>query len=151
VDCEPLVTIAPAQPPDPLQLVALLVLQLSVEAPPEGTVVGCAMSEITGGRLATVTVAVCVAEPPAPMHVKSKSVVTASEAEPCEPLVPNVPDQPPAAVQKLALVEFHVNVVELPIPTEEGTAVSVTVGGEAVTSTVIDRLEEPPGPLQLKL
>jgi hypothetical protein len=131
--------------------VALLVLQLSVEALPEATVVGCALSEITGGRLATVTVAVCVAEPPAPIQVKSKSVVAVSEGEPCEPLVPNVPDQPPAAVQKLALVEFHVKVVELPIPIEDGAAVSVTVGGGAVTSTVIDRLEEPPGPLQFRL
>lgn len=50
---------------------AFLTDQVSVEAAPESTVLGAALSVTTGGNPDTVTVADCVAEPPVPVQVSS--------------------------------------------------------------------------------
>jgi hypothetical protein len=69
----------------------------------------------------------------------------------CDPLVPKVPDQPPEAVQEVALVEVHVSVELLPDTTLVGLAVSVTVGAGVVTVTVADCEALPPIPVQVSV
>jgi len=56
VPCEPLIGIAPDQPPEAAQELALVVDQLKVELPPEATLAGFALNETVGGAV-TVTVA----------------------------------------------------------------------------------------------
>jgi hypothetical protein len=58
VDFVPLVASIPVQPPEAVQEVALVEFQVSVEAPPEATAVGLALSVAVGG---TSTVMVTVA------------------------------------------------------------------------------------------
>lgn len=70
VDCEPLTGWLPVQPPAAVQAVALLALQLKVELLPEVMVLGFAVMVTVGAALATVTVAVWLAEPPGPLHVR---------------------------------------------------------------------------------
>jgi hypothetical protein len=70
VDCEPLSPLAPLQPPDALQEVALVLDQVSVEEAPEFTVLGVALSVTVGAVLETVTVADCVALPPLPVQLR---------------------------------------------------------------------------------
>jgi hypothetical protein len=53
------------------------------------------------------------------------------------PLVGSVPDQPPEAVQLLALVEDQLSMDDPPLLTVEGLALRPTVGG-ADTLTVTD-------------
>jgi len=57
VDCVPLSPLEPLQPPDAVQAVALLLDQVSVEAVPDFTLLGLALSVTIGALLATVTVA----------------------------------------------------------------------------------------------
>jgi hypothetical protein len=57
VDCEPLRDLVPDQPPDAEHAVAFCVVQVSVEAEPELTVLGAALSVTIGGNAETVTVA----------------------------------------------------------------------------------------------
>ena len=54
----PEVGLAPDQPPEAIQLVALVDDQVSVEVPPEATVVGLALKETGGAGVAGVTVTV---------------------------------------------------------------------------------------------
>jgi hypothetical protein len=70
-DCEPLSALVPDQAPEAEQAVAFLVDHVNVEAVPESTVLGAALSTTTGGNPETVTVADCVAEPPVPVQVSS--------------------------------------------------------------------------------
>jgi hypothetical protein len=67
----------------------------------------------------------------------------------CEPLTALVPDQPPVAVQEVALVEDQVSVALLPLATVLGLALKLTVGAGAVTDTVADWLALPPVPVQV--
>ena len=53
----PLSPLEPLQPPDAVQAVALLLDQVSVEAAPDFTLLGLALSVTIGALLATVTVA----------------------------------------------------------------------------------------------
>ena len=71
VDIEPLVGSLPVHPFEAVQAVALVEDQLSVEALPFATVVGLADSCTVGEAAVTDTVAVCAAEPPAPVHVST--------------------------------------------------------------------------------
>ena len=57
VDWLPLVALAPLQPPDAVQLVALVELHVSVEDPPLLTVIGFAVNVTVGAGALTVTVA----------------------------------------------------------------------------------------------
>jgi hypothetical protein len=57
LDCEPLTALAPDQPPDAAQAVALVADQLNVALPPLATVLGLAVSVIVGAEEVTDTVA----------------------------------------------------------------------------------------------
>jgi hypothetical protein len=57
VDCEPLRDLVPDQEPDAEHAVAFCVVQVSVEAAPELTVLGAAFSVTIGANPETVTVA----------------------------------------------------------------------------------------------
>lgn len=56
VDCEPLSALSPLQPPDAVQAVALVLDQVNVEASPDFTLLGAALSVTTGALLETVMV-----------------------------------------------------------------------------------------------
>jgi len=65
------------------------------------------------------------------------------------PLVGSEPDQPPEAVHAVAPVELQVRFEVWPLATEEGLALSDTVGAFAVTVTVTDWDAEPPAPVHV--
>ena len=67
------------------------------------------------------------------------------------PLVVSLPDQPPEAVQAVALVEDQVNVELPPLATLVGLALIETLGGGADTVTVADWDAEPPAPAQVSV
>jgi hypothetical protein len=102
------------------------------------TVLGTALSVTTGGRAETVTVADCVAEPPAPVQVSWYSVVLASAPVDQVPLVATAPCQPPEAVQVVASAEFQLKLDVPPLTIVVGEADSVTVGAGDVTTTSAD-------------
>jgi len=149
VDSLPLVALVPLQPPEAVQLVALVELQMSVEAPPLLTLVGLAVS-VTVGADATVTVTVSLALPSRPVQVNPKLVVAANAPVSCVPLVGLLPLQPPEALQLDAFVELHAKAGVPPFSTVVGLAASVTVGGGA-TVTVTDPLVLPPLPVQVSV
>ena len=66
------------------------------------------------------------------------------------PLVSSLPDQPPLAVQLLALLEDQLSIADPPLMTVVGFALRLTVGG-AETLTVTDWLALPPGPVQVSV
>ena len=68
-----------------------------------------------------------------------------------EPLTGIVPDQAPEALQAVALVEDQLKVALLPLVSELGLALKVTVGAAALTDTVADCAAEPPGPVQVSV
>jgi hypothetical protein len=102
--------LVPDHAPEAEQAVALLVDQVSVEAAPDVTVLGLALSVIAGGNPETVTTADCVAEPPAPVQVSSYSVVLGSAPVDQVPLVAMAPFQPPEPVQAVAFLALQVTV-----------------------------------------
>ena len=134
MDCEPLIPFEPLQPPDAVQEVALVLDQVSVEEAPAFTLLGEALSVTIGALLETVTVADCVADPPAPWQVSSNSVVLVRVPVDVVPLVPTLPCQPPEAVQELAPAEVQVRVELLPLLTVVGVAVNVTDAAAGVTT-----------------
>ena len=68
------------------------------------------------------------------------------------PLVGSLPDQPPEAVQLLALLEDQLSIADPPLLTVVGLALRLTVGlTGAETLTVTDWLVLPPGPLQVSV
>ena len=151
VDWEPLVALAPLHPA--LAGVALAVqefafsaLQFNVELPPAAIVVGFALRVITGSGRVTTTDALALAVPPAPVQASVKVVLAARAPETSLPLVALVPVQPPLAVQVVAFVDDHVRLVDEPVVTEVGFAVSVTVGNTGAV-TVTDALADPEPPL----
>ena len=66
------------------------------------------------------------------------------------PEVALAPDQPPEAVQEVALVEDQVSVEDPPLATDAGFAASDTVGTGGDTVTVADALALPPEPEQVR-
>jgi hypothetical protein len=138
VDAEPLIALVPDQAPEAVQEVALLEDQLNVALPPLETLVGLALSETLGAAADTVTVADCVADPPAPVQVSMYLVVPVSAAVLFEPVIASDPLQPPEAVHAVALVEDQFNIDAAPLLTVLGFAVSVTAGAGLVTDTVAD-------------
>jgi hypothetical protein len=125
----PLVGLLPDHPPLAVQLLALLEDQLSVAVPPLLTVVGFAL-RLTVGFTGAVTLTVTdrLALPPAPLQVSVKAVVALSAPVLALPLVCSLPDQPPEAVQLVALVEDQLSVADPPLPTVVGLALRFTVG-----------------------
>ena len=71
VDCIPLSAVLPDHEPEAVQLVAFVVLQVSVELLPLVTEVGFAVRETVGGCGAAVTLTVTLfdALPPAPVQL----------------------------------------------------------------------------------
>jgi hypothetical protein len=59
------------------------------------------------------------------------------------------PLQPPEAVHEVALVELHVSVEAVPLVTELGVAVSVTVGRGATVTVAVATLLAPSEPVQV--
>ena len=80
----------------------------------------------------TVTIALCVAVPPAPVQARVYVPVVVRLASVCVPDVALVPVHPPLAVQEVVLVELHDNVAEPPEVTDVGDAERVMVGVGAV-------------------
>jgi hypothetical protein len=64
-----------------------------------------------------------------------------------------IPDQPPEAVQAVALALVQLRVEELPVVTVVGVALKVTVGtvGPEATVTVTDCAAVPPAPVQVSV
>jgi hypothetical protein len=70
----------------------------------------------------------------------------------CEPLIALLPDQPPEAVQDVALVDDHVSVDARPLATVLGLALKLTVAvGWALTVTAADCAALPPAPVQVSV
>lgn len=70
VDCEPLTGLAPDQPPEAEQDVALAAFQVSVELVPDAIVLGAALMVTIGAADLIETDADCVALPPLPVQVR---------------------------------------------------------------------------------
>ncbi len=68
-----------------------------------------------------------------------------------EPLTALLPDQPPEAVQAVALAEDHVRAELPPEAIVLGVAAIVTVGGSELTETVADCVALPPKPAQVSV
>jgi hypothetical protein len=149
-DCEPLSGLLPDQAPEAAQAVALADDHVSVEALPELTVLGAALSVTDGANAETVTVADCVAEPPAPVQVNSYSVVLESAPVELVPLVAIVPCQPPEAVQVAAFSALQLRLDVPPAATVAGVAPSLTVGAP-VTAISTDCVADPPAPSQVSV
>jgi hypothetical protein len=66
------------------------------------------------------------------------------------PFVGLLPDQPPDAVQLLALLEDQLSIEDPPLLTVVGLAPRLSVGG-AATLTVTDRAALPPEPVQVSV
>jgi hypothetical protein len=157
---EPETALLPFQPPEAVQLVALVAVQLSVVPPPLGTVEGVAPSVTEGSGGAdggtTVTLTDCVAVPPAPVHVRANAEFAVSGPVEALPEVALLPLQLPEAEQAVALVDDQVNVEAPPESTVDGTAASDTEGpcgadGGAVTFAVTVWPAVPPEPLQVSV
>ncbi len=89
----------------------------------------------------TVTVTLCVAGvvPLAPLQVSVNVVAALSDPVLPLPLVGSFPDQPPEALQLLALVDVQLSTDDPPLVTVVGLAFKVTVGlAGAETWTVAD-------------
>jgi len=149
VDCDPDKGLVPDQAPDAEHDVALEEAQVSVELVPLAMVLGTAEMLTEGGVALTDTVAVWVAVPPAPVHDNVKVVPAVSAPDDCEPLMASAPDHPPEAEHEVAFFVVQLSVVEAPELMELGLAVSVTVGAEAETVTVVDCVADPPVPVQV--
>jgi hypothetical protein len=152
VDAEPLIALVPVQAPEALHEVALVAVQLNVEALPLATVLGLAVKLTVGAGAETETVALWVALPPAPVQVIAKVLSAVSAPLDWEPLVALLPDQPPDAVQAVALTDDHVKIELAPLATVLGLAAMPTLTvGFALTVTVADCAAVPPSPLQVNV
>ena len=145
----PLTAKVPLQPPDAVQDVALVELQVRVEAAPLTTAVGFAVKEAVGSRIVTVAVAAALV-PPVPVQVSEYVVLAVSVPVDWLPLVAFVPaNAPPVAVQDVAFVELQVSVELLPLATEVGLAVSVAVGTGAMVTVADAAVLVPPVPVHV--
>ncbi len=68
-----------------------------------------------------------------------------------EPLTGMAPVQPPEAEQEVAFAAFQVRVEALPLITELGLALKVTMGAGDFTETAADCAALPPAPAQLSV
>ncbi len=150
VDCVPLVTLVPLQPPEAVHEVAFVEFQVSVEEPPLATVVGFAVSVTVGAGITTTVAPATLLVPPVPLHVKVYDVLAASAPVLSVPLVALLPLQPSEAVQDAAFVELQVNVEAPPLAMEVGLAVSMTVGAGTTMTVALATLLVPPVPVHVK-
>jgi hypothetical protein len=140
----------PDQAPEAVQAVAFDDDHVSMAALPELTVLGAALSVTDGANAETVTVADCVADPPAPVQVNSYSVVVESGPVDAVPLVAIVPCQPPEAIQAVAFSALQVRLDFSPAATVAGVALSLTVG-VLMTAISTDCVADPPVPSQVSV
>lgn len=151
VDCEPAVALAPDQLPEAVHEVALAADHVRVELLPLATVLGLALKLIVGAAALMDTVVVCVALPPAPLQLKVYVEVLVSAPVDCEPLVALAPDQAPEAAQEVALEVDQTRFALLPLTTELGLALKLTVGAAALMDTVVVCAALPPAPAQVRV
>ncbi len=135
---EPLLALVPDQPPDAVQALALLLVQLSVELPPLAMLLGFALSVTVGAAALTVTAAVADPVPPGPEQVKVNVELAVSVPVDCEPCTALVPDQAPDAVQLVALLVDQLRVAAPPLVMVLGAALKLTVGKADRIETVAD-------------
>jgi hypothetical protein len=132
----PLVFSLPDQPPEAVQLVALLEDQVRVADEPLVTLVGLALRLTVGLGIVSVTWTVSAAAvvPLAPLQVSVKVVELVMAPVLALPLVALLPDQPPEAVQLVALLEAQTRVADEPLVTLVGrraaTAAAAAADGE---------------------
>jgi hypothetical protein len=109
-------------------------------ASPLVTDAGLALMETVGAGVGafTVTLTDLVALPPVPVQLRLKVLVALRTPLDWLPEVALVPDQAPDAVHDVALVDDHDRVLEAPLATEVGLALSETVGAGAVTDAIND-------------
>ena len=140
MDCEPVSPLEPLQPPPmAAQEVAFVLDQVSVDAAPAFTELGEALNVTIGALPATVTVADCVADPPAPVQVNSYSMLPVRAPVDLVPLVGTLPRQLPAImVHEVASTDFHVRVELSPLLTVVGEALKVTAGAAAEACAATD-------------
>ncbi len=152
VDTEPLVAFVPDHAPEAAQLVAFVLVHVSVELPPLATDAGLAVSETVGAAASTVIVADAEVLPPLPLQLSPYVLVILSAPVDDVPLVAFVPNQAPEAVQLVAFVVLHISVELPPLVTNAGVAVSTSVGA-AGGMTVIDADTEvlPPAPEHVRV
>jgi hypothetical protein len=150
----------PVQAPLETQLVALALLQVSVELLPLATLVGDAANDNVGAAVGCCTTTAALAEPVPPVPVQERVNVEFADSGPtlCVPFVAFDPDHAPDAVQLVALVADQVSFDDAPAATDVGFALNVTtgapggggvvVGGVVVvpTSTVVLDEAVPPKP-----
>lgn len=146
----------PLQPPDAVQVDALVVDQLRFEVPPCATCAGFAEIVTAGaGTAPTATEAVCVTEPPAPVQLSVYVYVRTVLRVPVDslPLVALAPVQSPVAAHEVALLELQFSVEVAPCKIAVGFALSASVGGgvAGVTLTVTVCVAVPPAPVQLSV
>jgi hypothetical protein len=125
---EPLALRLPDHAPEAAQRVALTLDQVSVELPPGLTVLGLAVSLISGAALVTVTIADWVLEPPGPVQLKPNSELFDKTPVNHVPLVATGPCQAPFAVQLFAFFVLQVSVELAPAPIVLGDALRLMVG-----------------------
>jgi hypothetical protein len=136
VESEPVMASFPDQACEATQAVAFADDHDSIAALPLITVLGVALRVTVGAGELTVTVADCAAAPPEPVQLSVYVAFAVRAAVDCDPLTAMLPDQPPDAVQAVALVLAQVNVELWPLATVLGFALRVTVGAGA--TEVID-------------
>ena len=122
-------------------------LQVSVEAPPLTTTDGFATNVAVGMTLTSTLDTLLVR--PVPVHVNEYELGIVSAPVLCEPLAPFVPLQLPEAVHEVAFVELQVKVDALPLGTDVGFAVSVTVAAGTTVTEAVATLLVPPPPVQV--
>jgi hypothetical protein len=151
VDWVPFIASLPPQALEAVHEVALVEDHESVAAFPFVTVLGLALNVTVGAGEVTVTVADCAAVPPAPLQVSVYVVIFCRAPVERDPLMPTLPDQPPEAVQALALVVDQFKVELAPLATVLGLALRLTVGAgvAGVTDTVAACVALPPAPVQV--
>ena len=128
----------PLQPPDAVQAVASVLAQVSAEEAPAFRLLGVALSVTVGALPETVTVADCVADPPAPVQVTSNSVLLVRVPVDMVPLVGTLPCQPPEAVQAVAPADFQLRVELAPLLTVVGVALNVTAVATGAAGVATD-------------
>ncbi len=131
-----------------------VLLQVSVEVPPLVTLNGEAANDRVGAAACTVTVAVAVLVPPAPVHASEKLEFAVNGPTLRLPLTGFEPDHAPDATHPSAFVADQVRVDVPPLAIDVGVAVNEVTGADAdaegavePTCTVVLTEVVPPGPI----
>jgi len=149
VVCVPLAARVPLQPPEAVQELASVELQVSDALAPRATAPGDAVS-VAVGKGFTVTAALTGAlVPPGPEHVRTKFALPLNTPLLWLPLAASVPLQSPEAVQEVACSELHMSVDAVPAGMLLGFAASCAVGSALTIIARVAAWLVPPGPVQV--